>query len=232
MSGRAETEQVGQVLVARLESQAMDQYLNMLQDISYAYVQLKSVEPAYFINGTNRIIPNLKSELNKAVFGVELRQDMINKVLSGKYPTEKYRTRYGHSTASSTDTYMGSYYDLKVERNGSSKCSSVCCTGAYIVETMLSVIMNLDVRQLRFPHARHCQTVLCKKPGDEALVPLNIALILEHYKRCLNERLSVTESKTRALVPQLRYLRICETISPHLQSRNGYALDLYYEAQR
>ena len=40
-----------------------------------------------------------------------------------------------------------------IRQNGA-KCNSLCCTGSYIIETMFAVLVNEDVRELKFDLVR------------------------------------------------------------------------------
>ena len=41
----------------------------------------------------------------------------------------------------------------EIRQNGA-KCNSLCCTGSYIIETMFAVLVNEDVRELKFDLVR------------------------------------------------------------------------------
>ena len=40
-----------------------------------------------------------------------------------------------------------------IRQNGA-KCNSLCCTGSYIIESMFAVLVNEDVRELKFDLVR------------------------------------------------------------------------------
>ena len=116
-----------------------------------------------------KMIPTLKVQLSRQMYGVQstsVRQDMITEVLSGRYPTTEYHNQYDfvpdpNGRITSPDNLSGNNNqgqpdtsDIQVgmdeTRIHGRKCNSICCTGAFIVETMLCVITNEDVRELRF----------------------------------------------------------------------------------
>ncbi len=61
-------------------------------------------------------------------------------VLSGKFPTEEFQNTYEESSAEKLpDEYQSILSEIKkCGRN----CVSVCCTGAFIIETMLAVLVR------------------------------------------------------------------------------------------
>ena len=83
--------------IDRLESMAMDAYLIMLQDAVYCYIQLQRIQSVFLKDVTEAIIPRLKQQLNTVLFGTmssSVRQGMMDKILSGTYPTFEYQNQY------------------------------------------------------------------------------------------------------------------------------------------
>ena len=83
--------------VERLESLAADTYLSLIQDAAYIYVQLTRIDSAFLRNVRQSILPMLKDQL-KPLSGTQsssIRQDLVNKIISGKYPTKnRFRNQY------------------------------------------------------------------------------------------------------------------------------------------
>ena len=191
-SGRSGAEWFVPGGVARLDSLAMDVYLSRLQEVCYGYVQLKRIGSVFLDNIANSIIPFLRVELNRVLSGTmstSVRQDMIQIVMSGKYPTSEYRNQYELADGmTARDLYqqlaIGTDDQRVLEdvRKHGSKCSSVCCTGAFVVETMLSVIVHRDVRELKFSNVRAGKFFNINQ-AIQRYVSFQIPLILQHYKR-------------------------------------------------
>ena len=91
-----------------------------------------------------KMIPNLKAELSSQMYGVQstsIRQDMINEVLSGRFPTAEYHNQYDfvpdpHGRITSPDNLSGNNpgqldtSDIQVGMDESRlhgrKCNSIC----------------------------------------------------------------------------------------------------------
>ena len=78
-------------------------------------------------------------------------------------------------------------YDIPVDhaimkqiRSFGQKCNSVCCTGAFIVETMLCVLLNEDVREIRFDNIKS-DKFWSNKKHLKKYVPFQVPAILAHY---------------------------------------------------
>jgi hypothetical protein len=80
------------------------------------------------------------------------RQDMIKEIMSsGRFPDKKYHNQY-LTIANQRDPYESENDRQLIDgiRRHGQRCSSVCCTGAFIVETMLCVVINEDIREFVF----------------------------------------------------------------------------------
>lgn len=136
-----------------LEILALERYLVILEDASAGIVQLARHHSMI----GRRILPlmmsSLKDHLSRHLLGTAssvLRDEMIHRVLnSGRFPSTKYHHCY--ELLSEMDVTFGTEQDVKsveeIRANGR-KCNSVCCTGAFIVETMMCILMNEDVTKL------------------------------------------------------------------------------------
>ena len=76
---------------------------------------------------------------------------------------------------------------------------SVCCTGAFIAETMLCVIMNEDVREIRFENVRSDQYFHPKK-SLKKYVPFQIPAVLAHYAQAVNETFEFKKPSLERLI--------------------------------
>ena len=80
----------------------------------------------------------------------------------------------------------------------------ICCTGAFIAEMMLSVIMNEDIWEIFFNYKRPIlikHLYQTKQTAATKFVPLHIPTVLSHYIESLR---NTEELKT----PQLKRLSI------------------------
>ena len=212
------------ISVKTLDRLAMDTYLLLLQDACYGYVQMERIGSIFLKEIISNMIPTLRKHLSKQMFGVQstsVRQDMIKEVLSGRFPTSEYHNQYEfipNARISSPDNLSGNNQvppdtsDLQIGMDESrvhgKKCNSICCTGAFIVETMLCVIINEDVRELRFDknssdHFWH------KSKSLKRYVPLQIPAILAHYSAAIQNHTG-PESKDKKK-PMLERLIIQNT---------------------
>ena len=189
--------------VSSLERLAMNNYLLLLQDACYGYIQMERLGSLFLKDIISRMIPTLRKQLSSQMFGVQstsVRQDMITEVLSGRFPTAEYHNQYEfipNERINSPDNLSGNSNqihpdtsDIQVGMDESRlhgrKCNSICCTGAFIVETMLCVIINEDVRELRFDknssdHFWH------KSKSLKRYVPLQIPSVLAHYSASIHK---------------------------------------------
>ena len=114
----------------------------------------------------------------------------MKEILSGKYPSEKYRNIIKQlpssidipggpdSTSNVPDDRINSFIDKIKSRTN--KCTSMCCNGAFIVETMLLVVMNDEIKELVFDPETMKNAW---KPGDiREYVPFNYPALLASYK--------------------------------------------------
>ena len=74
---------------------------------------------------------------------------------------------------------------LDAVKNNGRKCSSVCCTGAFIAETMLSILVNEDVSHLVFD-ANLCDRFYRNKPIRPFMF-FDITSVLVHYLTSLDD---------------------------------------------
>ena len=206
--------------VMTLERLAMDNYLLMLQDACYGYIQMERLGSLFLRQIITNMIPTLRRQLSNQMFGVQstsIRQDMITEVLSGRFPTQEYHNQYEfipNRRVTSPDNLSGNpnqnhlpdTNDIQVGMDESRvhgrKCNSLCCTGAFIVETMLCVIINEDIRELRFDknssdHFWH------KSKSLKRYVPLQIPAILAHYASSIYNECGRTKDPKRLMLERL-----------------------------
>ena len=122
-------------VIPTLEKIAMDAYLAFLEDACSVYVRLLCLNSQLLIQVRDNMISVLKEQLSilSGVMSTSLRQDMVKEILTSKrFPTAKCHNLYETSESLIQ-------YESEIDKNVMSdikkhgqKCSSVCCTGAFI----------------------------------------------------------------------------------------------------
>ena len=101
----------------------------------------------------DNVLGLLKNQLRAHLSGImssSVRQDMITEILySGQYPSAKFHNQMCEAHFVHFDSEADKNVFEEMKKHGS-VCCSICCTGAFIVETMLSVIINEDVKEIKF----------------------------------------------------------------------------------
>ena len=132
----------------------------------------------------------LKSQLSSSLSGImstSIRQEMIRSVKnSGKFPSPKFHNQYHTDCKVVNYDSEGDRTIMEEIRKHGQLCSSICCTGAFIVETMLCILMNEDVREIRFDGTRSDRFIHPKKPVKK-FVPFQIPAVLAHYAMAVDQ---------------------------------------------
>jgi hypothetical protein len=205
--------------VKTLENLAMDTYLLVLQDACYGYIQMERLGSLFLKEIVSKMIPTLREQLSSQMFGVQstsLRQDMIKEILSGRFPTAEYHNQYDfvpNGRITSPDNLSGNNNqghpdtsDIQVGMDDSRihgrKCNSICCTGAFIVETMLCVVINEDVREIRFDK-KSSDHFWHKSKSLKRYVPIQIPSILAHYSASIYKHTGPEKDKKKPMLERL-----------------------------
>jgi len=188
-----------------LESRCLNRYLLWLEAECFAWIQLKSVGSSFLRNVVDRILPGLRRQLAGSMSGTpstNIRSAMMKEILSGKFPTEKYRnviTQFppGQDLNTNGEDKVNSYIDRIKSRTN--KCTSMCCNGTFIVEAMLLVVMNDEIKEIVFD-----PDLLKKswKPGQIGeYIPFNYPALLASYKHFLAMDSPIVPEELRLLRP-------------------------------
>ncbi len=97
----------------------------------------------------------------------------------------------------------------------SKKCNSLCCTGAFVAETMLCVILNEDIKRLDFGLGRRNNSTLSRGGGGNSgavedphwhsskllkkYVSFQLPAVLAHYGRGLAQSCAIKTTKLESL---------------------------------
>ncbi len=127
-------------------------YLTFLENECATYVMLTTLNSALWNPVKDKLMKTLKAHLRNTFQDKSQQQSglvrtlMIDRVLSGKYPSVKYKNPYFSNdqrfTADADDEIHGVTKTLEQVKLHGRNCSSVCCTGAFIAETMLTVLVS------------------------------------------------------------------------------------------
>jgi len=215
-----------------LERLAMLQYLSFLESGCAAYVQLVSLDSPFMASVPPLILSGLKSSLSSCMSGVSsstLRGEMMELVMSGMFPSNKYKFLYNNQDkgALPDDPLCDGRATSSALREHGRACCSPCCTGVYIVETMACVIANDELRELRFDF-KASDRIWDKHKLVRKYIPLDLPSIFSHYQAAL------TKNKGRR--PQLERLVVrgtdIQTRRFAYQNYNVHVLNMYEETSK
>jgi hypothetical protein len=115
---------------------------------------------------------------------------MMREILSGKFPTARYRNQVRsvpHNETSSSgppdkDDDKVSAFINKI-RGRTAKCANMCCNGAFIVETMALVVMNDEIKELVFePEPLRKAVCCCGTGGTVSFFPPKPKLLVGKFR--------------------------------------------------
>ena len=140
---------------------ALVSYLKFLELECASYVMLTNMNSALWNPVKEKLFQGLRKQLKDTFKGDAhqsglVRTVLINQVLCGRYPSSKIKNNYvcnDHRFSANNDDNED--YDavtklLEAVKLHGRKCSSTCCTGAFVAETMLAILVNEDVSHLIF----------------------------------------------------------------------------------
>ena len=134
--------------VSSLQDLSLSSYLAFLETECKTWVDLKSSGSRLLVRAADQIIPTLQRHLASFLSGTcsaNFRQLMFSLVISGRFPSDRYRNCVEGSYDG--DTYQFGLFDSfyrihdDIVRH-TKRCAKLCCTGVFIVETMLRVIIK------------------------------------------------------------------------------------------
>ncbi len=219
-------------LVSSLESSALHAYLYFLERESAAYVALATLNSPWWNPMKERLLDSLKTQLDSVVKGPrgsQIRRRLFRLATSGQFPSPIYRNSHtgggadqrplGHDD--DDDDGEAAVADLEKIKHFGRKCCSSCCTGAFLLEVMLAVIVHPDVEELIFP--ARLRSAVYKKKSISQFLFIDVPSVLWHYSR----RLSLNKT------PLLRMLVIGSNLgSLDSQMVNECVLKAYPETRR
>ena len=200
-----------------LEKIAMNAYLSFLEDACAVYIRLLCLNSQLLIQVRDNMIAVLKDQLTvlSGVMSTSLRQDMVKEILTSKrFPSAKYHNLYENDGVIQYDSENDRNIMSDIKKHGQ-KCSSVCCTGTFIVETMLCVLMNEDLREIKFDGSKNDLFMSNKKPLKK-YVPFQIPAILAHYAKTVEDNRNIDPAEKEKWPKLARF--IIKNVDIHTRS--------------
>lgn len=170
-----------------LEDLCVDAYLKYLETEIVTYISLTQSKSLLVKGVAKRMLQILKDDINTKLTGVAssvIREKMVSLILSENFPSMEYCNMFVSDGKDDQEN------DLAVEEEDIvvHACPNICCTGAFIQEGMMGVVMSAEVRQLIFTvdkvkSRRHF-------PGT---LEFNVPVVLTHLLGATDGRVSQLE---------------------------------------
>ena len=144
----------------------------------------------------SRVVPSLREYLASFLSGTassNLRQRMFEQIISGAFPSKRYRNCVEGSYEGEPVNF-GLYEKFhRVHQDvtqHSARCARLCCTGVFVVEAMLKVVVNDEIRELVLPNDLHStiwgqDRASFQDGGIEGLIPFHYPAVLATYTQSL-----------------------------------------------
>ena len=156
-------------------------YLKYLENEVVTYISLTQSKSRLVKGVSKRMLELLKQDINSHLRGVAssvLREKMISLILSKQFPSVEHCNIFIPPKKENGDS----------EEAIIPSCPNTCCTGAFIKEAMLGVVLSAEVRQLVFTARK------VKSRREFPSIPyLNVPLILTHLIGATDGRVSLLE---------------------------------------
>ena len=165
-----------------LEDACVMAYLKYLENEMATFISLTQSKSRLVKGVARRMLELLKQDINGQLTGIAssvLREKMITLILSKQFPSVEHCNIFVPERRNSSDGYEEAIIPA---------CPNICCTGAFIQEAMLGVVLSAEVRQLVFSPAR----VQSRRPFP-ATPNLNVPVVLTHLIGATDGRVSQLE---------------------------------------
>ena len=174
--------------VPSLQELCSDEYLIYLAKACSSFINLSRINSSLLKKTTENILPCLKNQLNTQLSGGAggiIREEMMEKVLKGRswflHNIQRDCVETGYNDIDSVSPEI-LHQAIQIRDCGRS-CTNLCCTGAYVRETMACVLVNEQIKELVFDFSaekRHWWS----RSRPEALtkhINCDFPSILSHY---------------------------------------------------
>lgn len=179
--------------VPTLHALAMRVYLRFLEDEVASFIALVHLDSPIWNPIKDRILAALKAHIDRHVFGYrssQIRRDLLTEILSGRSIPNAHN-RNAHLCVDTLRTHSPLDDDdettqgiEKIKQYGR-ECSSPCCTGAFIIEVMMAVILNEDVESIVFPE--NLKATIYKKKPIRSFLFFDMPSVMVHYIQRLDQ---------------------------------------------
>ena len=164
-----------------LEDVCVMAYLKYLENEMVTYISLTQSKSRLVKGVARRMLELLKQDINGQLTGIAssvLREKMITLILSKQFPSVEH---------------CNIFVPERKDSDGNEEmiipaCPNICCTGAFIQEAMLGVVLSAEVRQLVFSAAR-----VQSRRQFPATPNLNVPVVLTHLIGATDGRVSQLE---------------------------------------
>lgn len=170
-----------------LEDACVFAYLKWLETEVVAYIGLTQSKSQLIKGVAKRMLQIMKDDINGRMTGLAssvLREKMIKLILSDKFPSvENCNIHYVPEKKDADEVDAGDENDMIIP-----PCPNICCTGAFIQEGMMGVVMSAEIRQLIFTSDK----VQARRhfPGT---LEFNVPVVLTHLLGATDGRVSQLE---------------------------------------
>jgi len=131
-----------------LEDKCILAYLKYLETEVVTYISLTQSKSKLVKNVGKKMLQLLKDDINGKLTGIassSIREKMVSIILSEKFPSMEYCNMYQSDGKDEGGTDGSDDEELVI-----SVCPNICCTGAFVQEGMMGIVMCAEVRQLIF----------------------------------------------------------------------------------
>ena len=171
-----------------LEDACVMAYLKFLENEMATYISLTQTKSRLVKGVARRMLEMLKQDINGQLTGIAssvLREKMISLILSKQFPSIEHCNIYvpGRKDNKGTDNAGDEPEEAIIPA-----CPNICCTGAFLQEAMLGVVLSAEVRQLVFsPERVQSRRQFPSTPN------LNVPVVLTHLISATDGRVSQLE---------------------------------------
>lgn len=176
--------------VASLETLSLHVYLSYLEEECASYVTMTHVDSPFWNPVKDRLLDVLKRQIDSVLAEPQsgaIRKRMFEQITSGLYPSTHNRNAYAsHDPAPFHDEDDEDEIGAELEqiKYFGRRCCSPCCTGAFVLETMLAVIVNEDLADLVFP--ADLKSKIFRRKAVAGFLFVDFPSILVHFIRRLD----------------------------------------------
>ena len=180
--------------VPSLQKLCIVEYLGFLETSCYTYIQLTMLDSPLLRRLVTNFLPTLKLHLETqlpAPAGNIIRGEMLELLFSGKYPSSRTRKTYEEDLGNLPDD-PGSHEDRSRHHEIREKgmgCCSLCCSAAFVVETMACVLVTDQIRHLVLDFSAEKRT-WDRHRAIRKYVNFDIPSILSHLYASVKRNLS------------------------------------------